>query len=271
MHILKTQTALLPLYTTNQALISERAKSQQLQNLLQQYGANSQIKNYGTQTAQEWHDGLAKDVTEDTIVPKLAELPILSENLKFLGIPEQYITDTNSGDVDNSDHNFVTICQIRGDRKIYLKLEKLSQNPAWVNKKPLIFTPLTLEKMKDDDDHLHNFSHIADQFLDWGKQLTYENLENNSWIKLLLHNVKFEQREHQQDAYIVILKAGYCLTDIADQTPYETLVKAKGLIPAALVYLFYNDTGICYHRYLHRATDQDKFERSFTKLKTTNL
>ena len=273
LHILKSQMALLPLSAKNtEEQAKDKTKLQNILLILQREGVNSQLTNKGSITAQEWYNFLANDIEQDKIIPKLAELPIWKESLLFNNVPEKFITESadSTANVDTSDHNFVTIEQIRGDRKMHLRLEKISKSPSWFTNKPLTFTAMTKEKMLADDDHLHNFSIVSDQFLDWGKKISAEDLRNHSWIQLLLHNVKFEQRDHQQDSYMIILKGGYCLTDITDKTPYELVVKSKGLIPAALIYLFYKDSNICYHRYLHRATDIDKFERSFTKLQKSN-
>lgn len=273
LHILKSQMALLPLTTKNaQDLAKEKAKLAQIQLILQREGINSQIQNRGSITAQEWYNYLANDIEQDKIVSKFAPMHIFKENLLFNNVPEQFIADfaDPNDDVDNSDHNFVTIKQMRGDRKMYLRLEKLSQSPTWFTNKPLTLTSITQDKMRDDKDHLHNFSRIADQFIDWGKKITDEDL-NIFWIPLLLQNVKFELREHQRDSYLFIVKCAYCLTNIDDPAPCETLFKTKGLIPGALIYLFNKNTNLCYHRYLHTATSQEKFDQSFNKLKNTKL
>lgn len=273
LHILKSQMALLPLTTKNaQELAREQAKLAQIQLVLQREGINSQIQNRGSITAQDWYNYLANDIEQDKIVPKFAPMNIFKENLLFNNVPEKFITDfaDPKDDVDNSDHNFVTIKQIRGDRKMYLRLEKLSPSPSWFTNKPLTLTPIAQDKMRDDEDHLHNFSRITDQFIDWGKKITDEDL-NIFWIPLLLQNLKFELREHQHDSYMAIVKCAYCLTNIDDQTPCETLFKTKGLIPGALIYLFYKNSNVCYHRYLHTATSQEKFETSFNKLRNTKL
>lgn len=269
-HILKAQQALIPLYALD---TSHRDNLEQnvaaLNALLLKTGSEPESHNFGNLTPLKLYSFLNKDIQRDVIVPKYAPMPLIKESLRFHSVPEKYITENCSrhADVDESDHNTLVISQIRGSQKIYLKLFKLNPTASsQAHNLPITMIPKTRVKIGNAIDTLHNFSTITDQYLHWGKKIHTDDIKNNAWVHLVLNNVKFNVKDTQANIYAVLMKVHYFITTSNDSRTYQEIFKDHEMHPAALIYLFFDDTNVCYHRCLHNAINRDKFEDGFMRL-----
>lgn len=269
-HILKAQQALIPLLATNnEERIRLEKKAAALDAFLLSAGCNPENYNHGSITPLAWYSFLNQDIQRDIIVPKYAPIPIVREAFLFNGIPSKYISeDLDAVDLDESDHNSVVIRQIRGNQKIYLKLMKLNPTASFQAPKttPITMADKTRDKIENPIDMLHNFSTISDQYLHWGKKIHTDDIKNNAWVHLVLSNLKFSVKDAQANIYAILMKAYYCTTATTDTRSFQEIIKTQELHPAALIYLFFDDSNICYHRCLHSALNKDKFEDGFTRL-----
>lgn len=271
-HILKAQKALMPLLATSNGKRKKiESKIAAIDSLLLSAGSNPDSYNNGNLTPLAWYSFLNQDIQRDSILPKYAPIPIVKESLLFNGFPKKYIMeDSNTHlDLDEFDHSSLIIKQVRGNQKIYLKLEKLNPNASTLAQNtPVMMTSKTREKVSNSLDALHNFSTIIDQYLHWGKKIHTDDIKNNAWVHLVLSNLKFAVKDSQADIYAVLIKAYYCSAATTDTRSFQEIIKTQELQPVALIYLFFDDSDVCYHRCLHNACDKNKFEDGFTRLQT---
>lgn len=269
-HILKAQQALIPLYALDaQHRQQLEQKVVTLNTLLLKAGCNTESVNLANQTPIKLYSFLNRDIQRDTIIPKYAPIPLVKESLRFNNVPEKYISEhlTTGTDIDESDHNSIVISQIRGTQKIYLKLFKLNTNSSTQAQNiPIAMIHKTREKIGNTIDILHNFSTIFDQYLHWGKKIHTDDIKNNAWVHLVLSNLKFNVKDAQANIYAILMKVHYLITSSNDPRTYQEIIKSQEAHPAALIYLFFDDTDVCYHRCLHNAVNKDKFEDGFNRL-----
>ena len=162
-------------------------------------------------------------------------------------------------EMDESSSDFVTIRQDRGDKKIIFRMERL--NPVCCQ--PVAIVPLR-KKMEQHrhDDTRHDLSLLIDTYINYGKYISCEDLQNNPAIQRALENLKFNAREHQNNTFAVLVKGIFCECPINDEMPLEELLQKRGT-QGAIIYLFFKDSKICFHRYFHEAKDKKQFEEDF--------
>lgn len=235
-HILKAQEALIPFYANNttQEKLLRDAKTINL--YLSKTKIDKQILNHGRMTADQFYSFLSANIQTDVLIPQ-------------------------------DDPNSIVICQHRGPQKIYLKLCKLNSAAAKAPlKNPITMTPEARQKKENQIDTLHNFSTICDLYLHWGKKIHCEDIKNNAWVHLVLKNLKFNVKEDNANIYAILIKTYYYVTAASDNRPYQEVISTEPMQPAALIYLFFDNTDICYHRCLHTVVNKDIFEESLTRL-----
>lgn len=271
-HILKAHEALIPFYAENvtekEALLNE-VKS--IDMYLSKARIDKQIANYGKLTPEQLYNFLTTDIQNDTIIPKHAFSTQRMDQLIANGFPKKYITEVAHFHADETDANSITICQTRGAQKMYLKLCKLDSVTSAPLRKPITMLSETRQKKENPIDTLHNFSTICDQYLHWGKRIHGVDIKNNAWVHLVLKNLRFNvkddnEKEDHTKIYAIFVKAYYCIVPNTDNRPYQDVIKTEPMQPAALIYLFFDNTDICYHRCLHAAVNKDIFEDGFTRL-----